>query len=227
MQKFFLITTLLIATGGCSFAKADGTGNLIVHAEDDSYVWHWTLKSAFGKDCAAIDAVSSHDSYREIDVGSQVVVKSADGKVLATGLIGKGKIADLSFYGSCKIPFTVKGIPAADFYEFAIGSKKGAVVSRQQLESNNWQIDLTALPDSLHISPKIEVSEEKLKEWKAARAIALSSEKLEFELSKEKENAERESLKTKTCVTQRELQEQWNGDPISEECKKLLQDLKI
>lgn len=225
MQKLFLIATLLVTTSGCSFAKNNAAGNLIVHAEDDSPVWNWTIENTFGKECVAIDAAPSKDSYREIGEGSQIVAKSADGKVLATGLIGKGETVNLSFHGSCKIPFTIKDLPAADFYEFAVGSKKGAIVSRQQLESSNWQVDLTALPDSLQVSPKIEVSEKVLKEWDVARDIALSTRNLKLETSKAKEDAERQSVKIRTCATQRELQEQWNGAPISEECKKLLQDL--
>ena len=67
-------------------------------------------------------------------------MKDAKGAVVATGSLGVGaKVAD----HICRFPLTVKGVPASDFYSIEISHRGSQTYSRQALDSDKWDVELS------------------------------------------------------------------------------------
>ena len=82
-----------------------------------------------------------YEGYSDINLGTQVIVKDAAGKIIASGELGRGKNTGIS----CRFPISVRGIPDSDFYQIEIGTGNRGVMSysKDELEDKNWEIVLS------------------------------------------------------------------------------------
>lgn len=77
--------------------------------------------------------------YDDVNQGTDVTVKDADGKLIALGALSEGM-----FLGnhSCKFTFEIE-VANSDFYSFHIGNRDDVTYTKSELVGKNWRIDLT------------------------------------------------------------------------------------
>lgn len=71
--------------------------------------------------------------YEDIVPGGQVTVTGDDGKTLAVGSLGQGKVAGIF---TCTLPFTIRGVPTGEkFYRVEVTHRGAVVETEQQMRS--------------------------------------------------------------------------------------------
>lgn len=106
------------------------------------------------------------EGYEDIKTGSQIVIKDASGKIVATGLLGQGKTTPKPLTDDqrkkmqdpqvaqhlngrvpslCNFPFTVENIPYSDFYTLELDNdRRGQLTFKaDELEQKGWDVTLT------------------------------------------------------------------------------------
>jgi hypothetical protein len=79
--------------------------------------------------------------YGDLTPGTQVSVKDASGKLIATGQLGDGKIASQG--STCIMSFTVGDVPDNSFYQVEVAHRGNVNYSLKEMQDNGWQISLT------------------------------------------------------------------------------------
>ena len=91
--------------------------------------------------------------YTDLAQGTPVVIRDGDGQVIGTGhfSVGKGaravKIGAATVPSACVFAFTVKHVPDADTYSFAMSHRGGVVYTHEELEANNWRVGAALGPE--------------------------------------------------------------------------------
>lgn len=232
-MKSLWITGLLLPLIGCTALQAvtapprDITGRLLIHAKDDSYVWRWTYDGGIGKECSGsgtTDSKKGESPYRDVDAGTQVVIKDSSGKLLGTGVVGAGAIADLSFHGSCEFSLNARSVAGSDFYTFEVGNRKGVTYSRKELEQNNWKVDLVMQEDSIQTNTKPSIDPKEKQDWTTVRELTRSSEEAKHKQAVAEEKAKRRYQEQQLCIAEQELAE-FDGRSVEGKCKQVLSGL--
>lgn len=99
-----------------------------------------TTASLFkGKDQSCVGS----KGFDDIDSNAQVTVTDGDGKLLATGSLGEGHLADGSTV-TCVFPLNVATkLPKADFYKVEVSHRGALTYSYDQMQAQNWDLSLT------------------------------------------------------------------------------------
>ncbi|UBF26422.1 hypothetical protein K9N68_33825 [Kovacikia minuta CCNUW1] len=228
LTKWVVVFVFVVFAGCSSFQQShDVMGRLVVDAEDNSLIWRQTYNDGIGKECLAAHATTNETIYSGITEGTQIVFKNESGnKILGTGVLGKGKIVDQSFYGSCEFPITIKGLLASNVYVVEVASRKGLVLSRQDIESKDWKVDLLLQGDSVKINPHPVIEPKNLKEWQKSREFTKASEEIQTKLADENTRIEQERIKARTCISKQQLIKYGSGETLSDECVKILNGLE-
>ena len=100
MKRILLIGCALVALVGCSAKPQTLKGTLTILANSKTPVAYSAVRDEYGGECSGSSAVGEQ-ALSDVKAGSQVVVKDASGKVLSTGVLGTGSVADLSSVGAC------------------------------------------------------------------------------------------------------------------------------
>jgi hypothetical protein len=90
---------------------------------------------------AGRDYCHGQAGYRGIEGEMQVVITNASGQTIATGRTEEGEYQELQ--NACEFAFTVDDVPLSDFYAISIGRLKGPTYTFEELEANNWRIDVS------------------------------------------------------------------------------------
>lgn len=111
-----LVLLIALATGG---SKHTITGSITVY---DDY--------SMGCDLSW--------GYDDVHEGALVTVTDSDDTVIAKSSLESG-------YGSytCEFPFTIQDVPNRDQYWVEVSDRGQVAFSRQEMESNNWNVSLT------------------------------------------------------------------------------------
>ena len=67
-----------------------------------------------------------------------VVVKDAEGKILAVGKTAIGRRVDNV---SCVFDYSVADVPKASFYQIQFGRRGGIIYSLDRMVKSNWVVD--------------------------------------------------------------------------------------
>jgi hypothetical protein len=103
------------------------TGILTLHDPDAGY--------KYGEVC------SGTSGFDDVDAGASVVVTNEQGTVVGTGSLGLGSASP---GGDCVFNFTVAGLPPeARFYGVEVSHRGKVTFSREQLEQDRWNVELT------------------------------------------------------------------------------------
>lgn len=143
MRKLLAITLVLAALMAVSCSKGESKHSLsgtvrtkvdLVEAAD--YVTTAEIDTMFTNGTPCITESTNGLS------GAQVVVKGADGSVIATTDLDKGKVSDKGAY--CTLKFEAD-VPSSDFYSFEIdGDDDPVTYSKTELEDADWSVELTS-----------------------------------------------------------------------------------
>lgn len=80
------------------------------------------------------DECHTTGGFTDIETGAQIVVTDDQGKTVAVGELGGGKVAAEGL--ACQFPFTIKDIPAGSkFYKVEISHRGGPQYTERQLRS--------------------------------------------------------------------------------------------
>jgi len=77
--------------------------------------------------------------YSDVNSGTNVTVKNGDGKLLGVTDLSSG--VTVGSY-RCKFSFELE-VSKSDFYSFDIGNRDEVSYSKDELESKDWNLDLT------------------------------------------------------------------------------------
>jgi hypothetical protein len=102
------------------------TGILTLHDPDAAYQYG--------------DVCSGTGGYDDVDAGASVVVTNEQGTVIGTGSLGLGSASP---GGDCVFNFTVAGLPEGRFYGVEVSHRGKVTFSREQLEQDGWNVELT------------------------------------------------------------------------------------
>lgn len=86
--------------------------------------------------------------YEDVDYGTQVTIKDASGKIIATGELGYGtKSGDRVPFNSgsafpCAFPFTASVPPGSDFYQIEVSSRGAVTFTSDELTSKDVALTL-------------------------------------------------------------------------------------
>lgn len=108
---------------------------------------------------------SGEGGYSDIDEGQQVVVKDAEGRTLAKGNLGAGRLvgfpeatsgndedtdsdpdrsaADDLDFSYCQFKFTVEDVPEADFYAVSVGRRGELTYSYAEMKKRDWKVSFS------------------------------------------------------------------------------------
>ncbi len=93
------------------------------------------------------DACEVTGQYDYIRAGAQVVVKDAAGTIIASDALEPGITVEggLGLPRPCRFVFAVEGVPTSDFYTIEVGdgSTHALGLSYDEIESQNWTVDLS------------------------------------------------------------------------------------
>lgn len=84
--------------------------------------------------------------YADLRTDTQVTVRDANGAIVAIGALKTGSLEvrkDAPYWGRCRLPLEIDGVPEATFYSVSIGTRPGITYSHDQLDSLNWRLALT------------------------------------------------------------------------------------
>lgn len=90
----------------------------------------WT----FGRGC------SGDDGFDDLREGADVRVYDGARNLIANGRLDAGEATGTHI---CRFPFTVEDVPEVDFYEIEIANRAGPSWSLEDMEENEWQVELT------------------------------------------------------------------------------------
>lgn len=109
-----------------------------------------------GQPCAG------ENGYNDIHGGTQIVVKDNTGTIIATGALEQGKgvkpdmnaellklheqIGTESGRGTpleCKFAVTIENVPKSNFYMIEIGRRRAMTYKAEELQQNNWKLELS------------------------------------------------------------------------------------
>jgi hypothetical protein len=76
--------------------------------------------------------------FRDIRGTMPVVVKDAEGKILAVGKTAIGRRSDNV---SCVFDYSVADVPKSNFYQIQFGRRGGIVYSFDRMVKNNWVVN--------------------------------------------------------------------------------------
>jgi hypothetical protein len=79
--------------------------------------------------------------FDDLTPGTQVTVKNASGKLIATGRLRDGAIRSNGY--TCIMPFTVKNVPTTSFYKIEVAHRGNVDYSLKQMRNANWRVDVT------------------------------------------------------------------------------------
>jgi hypothetical protein len=102
------------------------TGTLTLHDPDAG--------NKYGEVC------SGTSGYDNVDAGASVVVTNEQGTVIGTGSLGLGSTSPDR---DCVFNFTVADLPEARFYGVEVSHRGKVTFSREQLEQDRWNVELT------------------------------------------------------------------------------------
>ena len=105
------------------------SGRFVLH-DDDLFVL--TRAGALQGSCWG------QGGYDDISSGLEVVVKNADGSIIAKDELWNGKSTG---YNECTFPFLVENIRDSEFYVVGVGKRGSLTFSRAELELDNWQVN--------------------------------------------------------------------------------------
>ncbi|MGH2655922.1 MAG: hypothetical protein ACRDIZ_04385 [Actinomycetota bacterium] len=79
-----------------------------------------------------------------MDIGQEVVVKDESGKVLGTGSLGPGRVAEVvDPFVACQFAFRIEDVGNADFYAVEVSHRGEIRFSKDELEQDDWHVALT------------------------------------------------------------------------------------
>lgn len=147
-----MAATFLTACGQLQPQKHTIKGQLVVPDFASSTAEYWNQQ--VGKPCAGAtsDVPYIQKRYRDINPGTQVVVKSSLGEIVGVGKLEQGKldgkepdqITPVILKMSCHFPFEVKNLPRSNFYTVEIGNRDTRLTFPiRELEQKDWQVTLT------------------------------------------------------------------------------------
>jgi hypothetical protein len=94
-----------------------------------------------GQECSWVYE-DKYSSYRYLAVGSQVIIKNNSDDILAIGKFIQGKAEPFQGTLYCFMEFSIPEVPDSTIYSISLGDKS-FLISKDDLERNNWNIDLT------------------------------------------------------------------------------------
>jgi hypothetical protein len=224
VKRILLAGCALIALVGCSPKPQTLKGTLAILANSKTPVAYSAVREEYGGECSGSSAVGEQ-ALGDIKAGSQVVVKDASGKVLSTGALGAGSVADLSAVGACSFPFSVANVPATDFYSIEVVGHPGMTLSEKTLKASNWTVKLEmsssapVVADASNLAPATEKD-------KKVRKLSAEMEEGLSRIATAQEDAKRESDKTETCIAQEQLTHYQGEASLSIDCERRLERLK-
>jgi hypothetical protein len=83
---------------------------------------------------------SGSGGYSDIRLGTNVVLRDGDGKLLATGSLGAGERSNAT---RCVFIFNLRNVPEVPFYTIEVGSRGDLSYSLEEMIATGWSIDLT------------------------------------------------------------------------------------
>lgn len=155
MAPAIALLTVLAAAGGWIWLRSEGgsthslTGRVEVRAHDSD--WYLAVMLPDGP----LGRTISEDEANELDCpalpgglsdlrdGAEVAISRADGKTVALGRLRDGTyfFRPHDAYG-CTFTFDVD-VPSSDFYEIHVGDRDGVTFEGSELETLQWQVELT------------------------------------------------------------------------------------
>ncbi|MBW4445115.1 MAG: hypothetical protein KME10_28805 [Plectolyngbya sp. WJT66-NPBG17] len=72
-----------------------------------------------------------------------MLIKDGNGKLIATGSLGKGSLAELGSDPACVFSVAVENIPSSDFYTIEIGNRKGMTYCKEEMQQKKWRLELS------------------------------------------------------------------------------------
>lgn len=116
-----LVIVVIASSGGEDTHTVEGTYTLIDSDADFS-----------SRSC------SGSGEFADISEGTQVKVRDASGKLLATGELARSRGAG----SMCIFRFTVTDVPDAELYALEVGRRGEIRYPRKEMENMNWTVDL-------------------------------------------------------------------------------------
>jgi hypothetical protein len=83
---------------------------------------------------------SGQGGYSDLTSGRQITVSDATGKVIGVGQLSYGRAESEV---TCRFPFEVKGLPAADFYGIELQRRGTLRYPIADLKARNWEVAFT------------------------------------------------------------------------------------
>lgn len=120
-----LAVVISLALTGCIGGKHDLTVIVKLQCQDG-------VSCEWGDDTQGCRGLGG---YSDLHDGMRITVRNSEGKVLASGAME-------DFTGICSFRAELE-VADADYYEIEAGNRSPYVVSKSELESNDWSIRLT------------------------------------------------------------------------------------
>lgn len=126
-----------------------GGGETIGEAETHDLVVVITLRARHdevtgtdvGEECAGAGR------WDDLGPDTQITLSDEDGNVLATGELDTSKIVfSGQLFRECQLTYTLTDVESIDEYQFEIPGRSSMTLSADDLESADWQIELTYGP---------------------------------------------------------------------------------
>lgn len=86
-----------------------------------------------------VNSCSGSGGYSDIRLGTNVVLKDGDGKLLSTGSLGPG----VGTGSQCLFEYSLLGVPEVPFYTIEVGKRGSLSYSLADMKSAGWTIGLT------------------------------------------------------------------------------------
>lgn len=100
--------------------------------------------SGRGIDVLAGNRCQGTGGYSDLRIGSNVTVRDGAGTIVAVSKLEDGQFTAGSVgEGTCRLPFTISGVPEMPFYSIEIGRRSGYSISLDQLLQAGWTLDLS------------------------------------------------------------------------------------
>jgi hypothetical protein len=127
---------------GCG-APATSTPSSVAHEI------HGTFRLSNGEEPDRSAGCAGTGGYSDVAVGTEVVVKNADGTIVGTSSLAvdqQGPEPAGSGAYQCGFAFVVSGLPESAFYTVSVGDRGDQTFSKADLAAKGWTVSLSLGP---------------------------------------------------------------------------------